>query len=259
MLPRRQLLEGTQHRQRLAELISQAEIVLRTHQPSWSGFLSAPERQEVHERLGALKELSLHWDGGYLQAERRLLRLARSDAEAAELPPPLALVEISGNFLFDPADATDMRLALESTGLQAEVLGDVLLRGDRGALLLCTQAAAAELLSATLQVRSVICSLQSAGWELLPNQAPRQKSLTTVEASLRLDAVASAGFGISRNRMAEAIRGGRVRIAWNVVSSPSREVAAGDRIQLDGRGSLLVQSANITKRDRWRLELIREL
>jgi len=32
--------------------------------------------------------------------------------------------------------------------------------------------------------------------------------LSTVEASLRLDAVASAGFGVSRSRMADWIRQG---------------------------------------------------
>jgi RNA-binding protein YlmH len=78
-----------------------------------------------------------------------------------------------------------------------------------------------------------------------------------VEASLRLDAVASAGFGISRNRIAELIRQGSVRVNWQPISSPSRLLVAGDRVQLEGRGELQLEAVQATKRERWRIELVR--
>ena len=39
-------------------------------------------------------------------------------------------------------------------------------------------------------------------------RAPRAEELSSVEASLRLDAVASAGFRISRGKMTDLIKGG---------------------------------------------------
>jgi RNA-binding protein YlmH len=78
-----------------------------------------------------------------------------------------------------------------------------------------------------------------------------------VEASLRLDAVASAGLGVSRSRMAEQIRAGAVRVNWQTVTSPSRELRQGDRIRLEGRGELEVLEVEATKRERWRLQLRR--
>ena len=92
------------------------------------------------------------------------------------------------------------------------------------------------------------------------NTRPAQRQprhFQTVEASLRLDAVASAGFGISRNRMAELVRQGSVRVNWQPMSSPSRLLVAGDRVQLEGRGELRVVTVQATKRERWRLELVR--
>ena len=86
-------------------------------------------------------------------------------------------------------------------------------------------------------------------------RSPRE--LSSVEASVRLDAVASAGFGLSRNRMVEQIRAGAVRINWQPVSSPSKELACGDRIRLEGRGELEILEIQPTKRDRWRLRMIR--
>ncbi|MFZ4804043.1 MAG: photosystem II S4 domain protein [Synechococcus lacustris] len=262
MLPRKQLLAGAAHPEALSQLLALAETALRTHQPCWSGFLAAPVREEAEARFAPLGELQLAAEGGYGQAERRRLRLERQGSPPPPAAPPiapLALLEISGNFLFDPAEAADFRLALEQGGVAAAALGDLLVRGDRGALLICSPEAAQQLQGQPLLVRSVACQLQPADWARLGAQEPRQKSLSTVEASLRLDAVASAGFGISRSRMAELIRLGKVRINWNPVDSPSRELKPGDRIQLLGRGELVLETVLLTKRDRWRLTLTRVL
>jgi RNA-binding protein YlmH len=89
-----------------------------------------------------------------------------------------------------------------------------------------------------------------------PPQRPT-RNLRTVEASLRLDAVASAGFGLSRTRMAGLIRQGELRVDWRPVSSPSQLVGPGQRIQLEGRGELEITSAAATQRGRWRIELTR--
>jgi RNA-binding protein YlmH len=83
------------------------------------------------------------------------------------------------------------------------------------------------------------------------------KRISCVEASLRLDALASAGFGLSRSRMAERIRQGELSINWQTVASPSRELAAGDRVQWSGRGELCVEDVSLTKRERWRIQLLR--
>jgi len=50
--------------------------------------------------------------------------------------------------------------------------------------------------------------------------------LTTVEASL-LDAIASAGFGMSR-KMTDLIDGGDVRVNWKETTTASSQVKTGD-------------------------------
>lgn len=276
MLPREALLQSSRDPKGLAPLITLAEEALRTWEPLWSGFVAADLREEAEQRLGALSELHLSSAGGWPQAERRCLLLQRAElaggsdtaiggsgadgaaADAAPLTPPLTGLIVSGNFLFDPAEPEDMRRGLLAAGAQPEDLGDIWLRGDRGAQVVLTTAAAEQLHGRSGLVRTVDVSLERVPLEQL--QCPAQRSpreLTSVEASLRLDAVASAGFGLSRNRMAELIRGGAVRLNWQPVSSPSRELACGDRVRLDGRGELEVLEIQPTKRDRWRLRLMR--
>jgi RNA-binding protein YlmH len=81
--------------------------------------------------------------------------------------------------------------------------------------------------------------------------------LQTVEASCRIDAIASAGFGLSRAKIVSHIKAGRLRMNWHDVRQASRDVGVGDRLQLQDRGTLEVLSLTRTKRERWRVELRR--
>jgi photosystem II S4 domain protein len=266
-LPRASLLEGSRQPHELEALIQLAEQVLRTWQPLWSPFVTAAVREEAAERLGCLSELSLGADGGWPQAERCRLLLSRSDAGiAAEADPgstPIAGLELSGNFLFDAASPADFRDALANAGADPGELGDLWVRGDRGAQLLATPGLAARLLEAQatgapLLVRTVEVRIEGLTPDRLqfPSR-PLPRRLSSVEASCRLDAVASAGFGLSRNRMGELIRSGAVRVNWTAVTSPSRELVAGERIQLEGRGELTIETVEATKRQRWWLQMTR--
>ena len=141
MLPREDLLEGAQDPDGLRGLIDQAEQVLRTWQPAWSPFLSAPLREEALARLGSLSELAWIHDGGYPGAERqRLLCHRRDDMPDAAAPVQGLLIE--GNFLFDPLSPDDLREALQGMGIDDASIGDLWVRGDRGGQGLCTPSAA---------------------------------------------------------------------------------------------------------------------
>jgi photosystem II S4 domain protein len=262
MLPRDTLLKGSRCPQELGALIDLAEEALRTWEPRWSGFVDAEVNEEAQARLGALSEVTLLSDGGWPQAERCRLLIRRADITAdGESPAPAAAVcglVVSGNFLFDPAEPADVRQGLLQAGLKAADLGDLWMRGDRGAQAVLSQEASALADNREAQVRSVPVRLQVVPLEQVQWPALRSpKQLSSVEASLRLDAVGSAGLGLSRSRMADLIRQGAVRVNWQVVTSPSKELRCGDRVRLDGRGELEILEVQPTKRDRWRLVMQR--
>ena len=80
---------------------------------------------------------------------------------------------------------------------------------------------------------------------------------STVEASTRLDAIASAGFGLSRAKIITQIKEGRLRLNWLPVKQACKELAVGDRLQLEQRGSIEIISLEMTKRQRWKVQLLR--
>ena len=133
-LPRDQLLEGARNQAGLANLIDQAETVLRTWQPIWSDFLDAPLQEEGLQRLNGLSELIWQRDGGYPSAERcRLLCRRGTDGEEGDSAAPISGLLIEGNFLFDPLSPLDLRRALQEMGASDNELGDLWVRGDRRA------------------------------------------------------------------------------------------------------------------------------
>ena len=136
MLPRQALLQGSQDPEGLDALIDVADQVLRTWQPQWSCFVSAPLREDAVQRLAVLTELQIHADGGRPEAERQRLLISRCEGGTApqeEHPLPVMGLEVEGNFLFDPVDPHDMRAAILELGIEAGHLGDLWIRGDRGA------------------------------------------------------------------------------------------------------------------------------
>tara|TARA_B100000405_G_scaffold249739_1_gene183329 strand:- start:120 stop:896 length:777 start_codon:yes stop_codon:yes gene_type:complete len=257
MLPREDLLEGAQDPDGLRGLIDLAEEVLRTWQPAWSRFLSAPLREEALARLGSLSELAWINDGGYPGAERQRLLCHRRD-DMPDAAAPIQGLLIEGNFLFDPLSPDDLREALQGMGIDDASIGDLWVRGDRGGQGLCTPSAADALHGRLGAVRDVEIRCEARPFEQLQPPVQRAiRTLQTVEASCRLDAIASAGFGLSRAKIVSHVKAGRLRLNWGDVRQASRELVVGDRLQLQDRGSVEVLSLTRTKRERWRVELRR--
>mgnify|MGYP001075985621 CR=1 FL=1 len=257
MLPRADLLKGAEYRETLARILDLGEQALKTWQVVCSDFLSPPEVAEVQSRWHNLAELQVVAWGGYAQAERQRLALARPEVGVEAEGIPLAAIEIEGNFLFDPATHRDFLGALLATGIAREKVGDILVIGESGAQAIVVPELVDYLSLNLTQVRSVPVKVSPIPLSQLKVQPPRVKSITTVEASLRLDAVASAGFGISRSKMVEEIQQGEVRVNWKPVTQASYLLRPQDWIAIRGRGRLQIEEVAETKKGRFRIQMKR--
>lgn len=257
MLPRDELLKSVENRETLAKILDRAEEALRTWEITQTDFLSPPELFEAQGLFKKLTELQIVAWGGYPQAERQRLAIARSDLPLDVEQVQVAALEVAGNFLFDTASHPDFLGSMLATGLVREKTGDILVLGERGAQVLVVPELVEFLELNLTQVRSVPVKTRAIELNELRVQAPKTKQMTTVEASLRLDAIASAGFGMSRSKMAGLISGGDVRVNWKDITQPSYSVSSGDLIAIRGKGRLEVGEVSITKKQRYRVALTR--
>lgn len=257
MLPKDELLKSVEYRETLAKLLDRAEEALRTWDICQTDFLSPPELFEAQRLFEKLTEVQIVAWGGYPQAERQRLAIARSDLPLDSSQVEVAALEVAGNFLFDTASHRDFLGAMLATGLVREKTGDILVLGERGAQVLVVPELVEFLELNLTQVRSVPVKTRAIELNELRVQPPKTKQMTTVEASLRLDAIASAGFGMSRSKMASLISGGDVRVNWKDITQPSYSVSSGDLIAIRGKGRLQVGDVSITKKQRYRVALTR--
>ncbi|MEQ9369221.1 MAG: photosystem II S4 domain protein [Coleofasciculus chthonoplastes F3-SA18-01] len=257
MLPREDLLKGVENRDPVARVIDQAEQAIKTWEVVLSDFLSPPVLVEIQQQFSRLTEVQLLPWGGYAQAERQRLGITREELPLDQSQVEVAALDIEGNFLFDPATHRDFLGAILGTGIVREKVGDIIVLGERGAQVIVIPDIVEFLEMHLTQVRSVPVKTRPIELSQLKIREPKKKEMTTVEASMRLDAIASAGFGTSRSKMADMIGAGDVRVNWKEVSQASYSVKPGDLIAIRGKGRLQVGDVAITKKERYRIQLTR--
>jgi len=257
MLPREELLKGVENRDTAARVIDQAEQAIKTWEVVVTDFLSPPEVAEIQQMFGRLQDVQLVPGGGYPQAERQRLAIARSELPLEPSQVPVSALEIAGNFLFDQATHRDFLGAMLGCGIVRDKTGDIIVLGEQGAQAIVIPEMVEYLETHLTQVRSVPVNTRRIELSELKIREPKKKELTTVEASLRLDAIASAGFGMSRSKMVEFISGGDVRVNWKDVTQPSHIVKSGDLIAIRGKGRLEIGEVAVTKKERYRIQLTR--
>jgi photosystem II S4 domain protein len=257
MLPKTELLKGIENLDRISRVLDQADQAIKTWEVVFTDFLSPPELAEAQTVLAKLTEVSSIAWGGYPQAERQRLAIARSELPLDTDQVELTALSIAGNFLFDPASHRDFLGSILGTGIVREKVGDILVLGERGAQAIVVPDLVEFFQQSMTQVRTVPVKVTPIPFTELQVREPRKKELTTVEASLRLDAIASAGFGMSRSKMVDLINKGEVRVNWKDISQPSHQLKDGDLVAIRGKGRLFVGDIAVTKKDRYRVLLTR--
>ena len=257
MLPREELLKRVENKEEIARIIDKAEKAFKTWELVVSDFLSPPVLAEINQIFSSLTQVkTIPW-GGYPQAERQRVAIHREEVFAEESQIHLAALDIAGNFLFDTATHRDFLGSILGTGIVREKIGDIIVLGERGAQVIVVEEMVGFLETSLIQVRSVPVKTTRIELPELKIRPPKVKEMTTVEASLRLDAVASFGFGLSRSKMAEAISNGDVRINWKDITQPSYNIKNGDLVSFRGKGRLEIGEIQVTKKERFRISLTR--
>ncbi|XP_042017824.1 putative RNA-binding protein YlmH isoform X2 [Salvia splendens] len=213
-------------------------------------FLTPPVLKESMLALEKIADIKM--------AERCRLSVGHPDVLTSD-PDIVAALSISGNFGFETCSHGDFLGAILGTGIVRDKLGDIILQGENGAQVLVVPELVDILVSSLDKVRNVSITCKKIPLLALEYQPPRTKSLKTVEASQRLDAIASAGFKISRSKMADLISNGDVRVNWCTVTKSNTTLKPGDLISVSGKGRLKVGEINSTRKGKFAVELIRFL
>ena len=233
----------------LARVLDKYEQMERRNIPAATGFLSPREQILALSLLNSAGVRSGYvFDGGYQEAERKILIFLPDWAEGAdgELVFLRAQFHGSGSTL----SHRDILGSLMGLGVTREKVGDILISPHSADIV-----AAPSLLDFFLrewdQAGRVRLSVTAISREELLAPKAQVKVIRDTVSSLRLDAVTASAFSLSRGRAAELIEAGRTNLDHMPCLKPDKQVREGGIITVRGLGKArLVQVGGLTKKGR---------
>lgn len=241
----------------LSHALDQLRLCQRRSIPTHTGFLSPAQWTAVAQLTGQVGG-TLRTVGGYPEAERRRCLflpdyLPPECVEEAEYVAALRLRWYHGGAL----SHRDLLGSLMGLGLKREALGDLLVGEESCDLLLLPELAPFVTDNLERAGREAL-RIEAVGLDSLHFPAVKVKAIRASVASLRLDAVAAACFGLSRAKLSELIRAGKVAVNHRSVQRPDLMMSAGDLISCRGEGKArLAQVGEPTRKGRISVELER--
>eukprot|EP01023_Acetabularia_acetabulum_P040863 TRINITY_DN3967_c0_g2_i2.p1 TRINITY_DN3967_c0_g2~~TRINITY_DN3967_c0_g2_i2.p1 ORF type:complete len:325 (-),score=48.68 TRINITY_DN3967_c0_g2_i2:97-1071(-) len=261
---REDLLKGVceDTREAVSQVLEKSVRAVENWSKVTSNFLSPPEFQDAIMVLNKLSDVGVMSWGGYGQAERKVIIAGREDIidglhqnQPQHIFEDIIVVQVSGNFLFDPANHRDFLGACLGCGIERSQVGDILVQGEKGAQIIINKNMTEFLQTALQKVRSVPVEVRPIPFEELKVPEVKFKDIKSTEHSQRLDAIASSGFRVSRGTMAGLIKSGDVKLNWRQVEKPSLDVNVGDVISCTGKGKINVVGIEQNKKGKFNVKL----
>lgn len=238
--------EGEETAVRLADLAAQAE---KTQKFRLSGFLD-PYGQDIAETIAAnFPSVRVDFSGGYRGAERQRAIFADRDFKGSP-QYEIAVVKAAWKEGFVRLSHRDVLGAVMGLGIERDAVGDIIATGEF-AKIIADKKMADYIVQNLMQIGAagVSCSLDD-----LSSIAPKEERIKEIKAtvaSMRIDAVAAAGFGSSRSRAAADIAADKLKINWQSAKNAAQTVKEGDVLSMRGRGRLEVAEVKgLTKKGR---------
>ena len=263
MIDLKEILINSNFKKETEELINTANLAYKNWETYWTGFNSTYICEEILKDFGNLNDFEFFVFGGYSSSQRSRIACSRGDnipdEDTLKNNFPAQGIKINGNFLFDNATQDDFRSLLIENGVNEKKIGDIWTIGDRGAQGIMDNLDIEFLNEKIFYLRDVKVKINLVGIDELQIPTGRLKKLVnTVEASTRLDAIASAGFRISRTKIIERIENGMLRLNGSKVNKPTINLKIGDKLELENKGFIEILNLEITKRERWKVKLLRK-
>lgn len=244
----------------LAKVLDRAEQAQSRNIPAATDFLSPQQQMLTLDllRLAGIPETGYARLGGYDGAERNLFLFLPDwlDQEDAAGQSPIRCLRAAFR-KEENLTHRDFLGSLMGMGIVREKLGDILV-GPGSADLIVLDTVADFLLQSWDSAGRAKLAVSEIEPGHIHIPAVKCQEVRDTVSSLRLDAVASAGFKMARGKAAELIASGRVQVNWRACTKPDKPLAAGDTVSARGFGKFeLTEVGGVTKKGRTAIVLKR--
>ncbi len=233
----------------LARIEELADACRDKYMMTHSEFLDLRQRSLVQGLLARRGGLRVDFYGGFDEAERVIAVFlpeyvmedtAAEHFAAEEEENPLAVLRMAKKKGAPALSHRDYLGALMGLGIRREVTGDILVREDGADVIVLRSMADYIRTNLSQAGRSGLSVEEAPVRELIrPDSDAREKKASV--ASLRLDSVVGAAFGLSRSKALEAVRSGIVFVNGLEIQKPGHMLEEGDKVVMRHKGRAIVK------------------
>lgn len=192
--------------------------------------------------------------GGYSDAERVIVGCSPYDIEAYEWPICCLKIEVKTG-IGKALSHRDYLGALLGLGIERDIIGDIIIKPFGAYVMIKHSMLDYIRFNLTSIGRYQNIHLTEIAFEEMEIEPPKVKVMEITVASMRLDVIVSAGFGLARSASLKLIKAEKVKCNGMNVSS-SYLTKAGDVVTLRGYGKIKIgATSGLTKKDRLRITI----
>lgn len=217
----------------IRQILDKIEIVLNNHIIQFTDFLDPYEVYLAKSVLNRFIDLEYIIEGGFESSERKIIIIYPEYIFKEDIDIPITSLKINGDLR--DINHKDYLGSLLSLGIQRNKIGDILVY-EHYAIVLVKKEISNYIIYNLDKVRNinVETSLHTLNSIEPPNY--KYKEINKFLTSLRLDVIISATFNISRKESINIIKAGNIKVNWENVKKPSKEVEEKDLISVKGFG-----------------------
>ena len=235
--------------------ISKIEGVLKNFDEKKTDFMNPYEQRMFISILNAfLDDVSYLLFGGDENSERKLF-VIHPVYQVDEIKCPIKLLRLYGNFKFEKISHRDCLGALMSMGIVREKTGDIHLHENYVDIVI-DESIDNYLLTNFKSIKH--CSVKSKILDITELEILQQEYDTKLcsVSSLRLDNIISEAYNLPRATSTNIVKSNRVKVDYEPILSPSREVVNNCLISVKGYGRFrYITQKGMSKKGKIRVEL----
>lgn len=235
----------------VSKVLDKAEKCEKVDKLIHTDFIDPHQKKLIQNILSQIKGLNFIFSGGFDGAERVVLFfcpdfILPEESNYEEIFKVLC-INVKGK---ESLTHRDFLGSLMGLGIKREKIGDIVIKEDGCRIVVLIEIADFIIYNLSKVGNSKV-SIDVVGLDNIKSTQTDVKEVNSTIASLRLDCVASAGFGISRTKIAEYIKSDKVNLNWDPTDDPTKTVKQGDTISLRGKGRIVLETVGrVTKKGR---------
>ena len=232
-----------------AHVLDKVDLCRHTDVPQLTAFLS-PALHTWCTGILRTQRLVYVAAGGFAEAERVRLLIGMPGQHLSAETARVGLLWVRSDDSTENLEHRQLLGSLLGLGLKREVVGDIR-TGHGGMYVAVTEEAIPFVLQHWTKAGRARVKVELWAGDRLELQEDDGEERRFTVASLRLDAILSGGFGVSRSQAQEMINQGRVKRNGLVVVKPDQELKPGDTVSCRGKGRLrLMTDEGVTRKGR---------